>query len=105
MYDLTKGSIDNGETSLEAAVRETYEESGIKPGDLNFKWGKISKPCNNVILYIAETDAEPFISANPATGKIEHTSAEWLTIDDFERQCIGYLKPAASWARDILNKD
>jgi len=105
MYDLTKGMIDEGETSFEAAVRETQEESGIGPQDLNFRWGMISKPCNNVLLYVAETSAEPSISPNPETGKMEHTSADWLTVDEFENQCIEYLKPVCPWVRNILSQD
>ena len=105
MFDLTKGMIDSGESSFEAAVRETYEESGISPADLSFEWGRASKPCNSVTVYIASTKAEPFISPNPQTGKTEHTEARWLTLDEFKDQCIGYLKPVAEWVRGIVNKD
>jgi len=104
MYDLTKGMMDAGESQLEAALRETFEESGIKSKDLSFEWGKKSFPCNNITLYIASTKAEPFIRENPKTGHSEHTSADWLTLDEFERQCIGYLKPAVSWVRKVVNK-
>jgi 8-oxo-dGTP pyrophosphatase MutT (NUDIX family) len=104
MFDLTKGMIDSGESPFEAAVRETYEESGIPPKDLNFEWGRVSKPCAKVTVYIASTKSEPFITANPKTGNIEHTEAKWMTIDEFEDQCIGYLRPVAVWVRDIVNK-
>jgi len=104
MFDLTKGMIDPGESSFEAAIRETYEESGIPPSELSFEWGRVSKPCNSVTVYIASTKAEPFISPNPQTGKTEHTEACWLAIDEFESRCIGYLKPVAGWVRDIVNK-
>tara|TARA_R100000008_G_C3509031_1_gene127818 strand:+ start:151 stop:645 length:495 start_codon:yes stop_codon:yes gene_type:complete len=106
MYDLTKGMIDSGESQFEAAVRETYEEAGIKPKDLNFQWGRKSFSCNNnnICLYIASTKAEPYIVENPKTGHLEHTSADWLSLDQFEKECIGYLKPVANWVRGIVNK-
>jgi 8-oxo-dGTP pyrophosphatase MutT (NUDIX family) len=104
LFDLTKGMIDEGETSFEAAIRETYEESGIRPEDLKFQWGNISKPCNDVIMYIASTDSDPEIKPNPKTGSLEHTEARWMDIDEFENQCIGYLKPVGSWVRSIVNK-
>ena len=104
MFDITKGMIDSGESPFEAAVRETYEESGISHSDLVFSWGKSSKSCNDITIYIASTKSEPFISSNPKTGKIEHTEAKWLDIDEFESQCIGYLRPVADWVRSIVNK-
>lgn len=104
MFDITKGMIDVGESSFDAAIRETYEESGISQSDLSFDWGKDSKSCNDIIVYIASTKSEPFISSNPKTGQVEHTEAKWLSIDEFENQCIGYLKPVVSWVRDIVNK-
>lgn len=33
-YDLPKGHIEPGETELECAIRELYEETGIAAGDL-----------------------------------------------------------------------
>ena len=96
--------IDPGESPLQAAVRETHEESGISYSNLSFDWGRISKLCNGVVMYIASTKSEPFIAPNPKTGKIEHTEARWLTINEFENQCIGYLRPIAGWVRKIVNK-
>ena len=104
LFDLTKGMIDNDESSFEAAIRETYEEAGIIPEDLNFIWGNRSMSCNNVIMYIASTDSEPVIKPNPKTGSLEHTEARWLTIDEFENECIDYLKPVGMWVRNIVNK-
>ena len=38
-YDLPKGHLNEGESYLEAAVRETYEESSVS--ELAFPWGEI----------------------------------------------------------------
>lgn len=35
IYDLPKGHIEPGETELECAIRELYEETGIAAGDLH----------------------------------------------------------------------
>jgi len=55
-------------------------------------------------MYVASTKAEPSISPNPSTGKLEHTESKWLTFDEFENQCIGYLRPVAGWVKKIVNK-
>jgi hypothetical protein len=36
-WDLPKGRLEAGETSLEGAIREVREETGL--GDLDFAWG------------------------------------------------------------------
>ena len=44
-FDLTKGGIEPHETELDAALRETQEESGIT--NLDFKWGLQKIRLNN----------------------------------------------------------
>jgi len=65
-WNFPKGAIEKGESSMEAAVRELEEETGLKPSDIKIQKGfrtqeefqfhigkrKINK---TVILYLAQT--------------------------------------------------
>lgn len=100
LYDLTKGIIDNGETTYETAIREAWEEGGIK--DMTFPWGKDYICIKNITMYMAESDDWPNIVANPVTGIIEHDGWEWHNIDKAVELMPEYLKPFVMWARNKL---
>lgn len=102
-YDLTKGSIDKGETALETAIRETYEESGIS--DLYFRWGKSFLKSGGITMFLAETNDNAIIQKNPVTGKLEHSGFEWNYPDVAYVLMPEYLKPFVSWARDKIKGD
>jgi DNA polymerase len=68
-WNFPKGHFESGETGLEAALRETYEETGLKKSDLKIipefrAYEKFSFPSGNqmiyknLILYLAETNKE-----------------------------------------------
>ena len=99
-YDLTKGALDKGETFLEAAVRETYEESGIK--NLKFTWGKKSIERGKLRMFIAETKDNPKILKNPKTGKFEHDGFEWNTLEVAHILMPDYLKPFILWVSKTI---
>jgi len=102
-YDLTKGSIDKSETPFQTATREVYEESGIKK--YRFSWGKDSFESGGIIMYLAETNEEPKITANPKTGIIEHDGYEWNSFDVSYVLMPDYLKPFISWADKKIKGD
>lgn len=63
-----KGKIEKGETDYECAIRETFEETGIKEDGLNFikngdeyvTFKEISKKGNcSVLYYLAECKGDP----------------------------------------------
>ena len=99
-YDLTKGKIDKGESEFEAAVRETYEESGIK--NLRFKWGRALLSKGKITMFIAVTDDMPKILKNPESGDYEHDGFEWNSIDVSQVLLPVFLKPFAIWAKKII---
>jgi|1_EtaG_2_1085319.scaffolds.fasta_scaffold02542_7 bis(5'-nucleosidyl)-tetraphosphatase len=99
-YDIPKGKIESGESSLDAAVRETIEEAGIS--DLNFRWGLSSIKANHVTLYIAQTSQEGEIKPNPETGIYEHHGIKWMSWEDLQYNIHPYLAHAISWAKDIV---
>ena len=99
-YDFPKGVIEAGESAMQAAVRETYEEAGIS--DLNFLWGTTPLTLSQLTLFLAETQEDGEIRQNPHTGIWEHHGLEWLEWDQLSQKIIPYLQPAVNWARGIV---
>lgn len=91
-YDLPKGRIDEGETTLQAALRECYEESGLKPKIININNPVINGP---LCLWLGEVspDDEVMLTANPYTDEYEHEGYEWISIRMMKDQCLNYLRP------------
>ena len=69
-WDLPKGTADPGESSLDCAIRETYEETSIRirHEDVSNEYLVVGK----LTMYFAETDEDPVIKHNPDSGIIEH---------------------------------
>jgi 8-oxo-dGTP pyrophosphatase MutT (NUDIX family) len=104
MFDLPKGEINLEESTFQAAVRETQEECGITK--LDFKWGMQSIiSVSHLTFFLAETDEDPVVTQNPATGILEHLFAEWMEWDELEVALIGYLIPALREAQAIVEND
>ncbi len=87
-WNFPKGHFEVGETSLEAALREVEEETGIRKSELRMMQGFRAyekfyfqrgeeKIHDTVILYLAETHkAEVKISTR------EHSGFGWFTYED-----------------------
>lgn len=109
-WDLPKGRIEQNENIFEAALRETFEESGIN--QLDFCWGKDAVQVSNknkrkkkiVTLFVAKTEQNPLISRNPITGVYEHHSAEWVLFENAIKIVNPYLSPGISWAFNKVYK-
>lgn len=97
ILDIPKGGIEDSEFPLEAALRETMEESGISK--LDFKWGVNYVENGDLICYVAETNEDPVISRNPHTGVMEHVKAEWVSWDEIIRGTYSYIIPCIEWAK------
>ena len=85
-YDIPKGSIDKGETPLEAAKRECFEESGLRPK----------------LIGEVDSDSVIVIASNPHSGEVEHEGYEWISIKKAKKECLNYLKPFIVDAEKIL---
>lgn len=99
-YDFPKGSIDSGESPLQAAKRECFEESGLYPklvSSTPIEYGPMQ-------LWVGEVDSDSdiVIASNPESGEIEHEGYEWISIKKAKRECLNYLKPFVVDAEKII---
>lgn len=116
---MPKGVIEKGESSRETALRETFEESGLRVnmdpyyrGEQNYFFKRKNATIKKrVVYYLAKVpeDAKVKISS-------EHVGYKWLTIDEYielassRKYALGLLKDASGYidkreAIDELNKE
>lgn len=101
VYDIPKGQIEKDEDIFEAAKRECFEESSLKPKIISdsFESGNIT-----VWLGIVDEDSTIIIEKNPETGLIEHEGYEWVSPEKMRKNCLNYLKPHLEWAtKEVWN--
>ena len=79
--DLPKGHVEAGETFLEAAIRECYEETGLHPSNsLNIYPTVISMPSKSWIrFYLGRTYHDQIQLSD------EHLSYKWVSIDQIDK--------------------
>jgi 8-oxo-dGTP pyrophosphatase MutT (NUDIX family) len=107
-WDFPKGEVEPGESPLEAAVRETREETGLV--ELDFKWGTVfqeTAPYNRgtktARYYLAETrQAAVVFAVNPSLGGPEHHEYRWVDREELERLAPARLKPVVAWAARMV---
>ena len=76
-WEIPAGRVDPGETAAQAAVRETIEESGYRPGPLRLMTSYF--PHNGVsdaTFHLFRTDRADFVGAPTDTDEAERV--EWL---------------------------
>ena len=98
IYDFPKGQVDKGETQWEAAVRETFEESGIRISKSDIVAGPVND--SYLTMWLAEVPwgTNVHIAVNPVSGKLEHDGYEWLSQQEAEQNCYPYLRSFVTWA-------
>jgi 8-oxo-dGTP pyrophosphatase MutT (NUDIX family) len=106
-WDFPKGRVEAGEAPLQAAIRETGEESGL--GDLEFRWGvgyRETEPYARgkvARYYLALSPAGRVdLPVSPELGRPEHDEFRW--VDDAEARVLlpPRLLPVLEWARSLL---
>ncbi|MFC5831299.1 NUDIX hydrolase [Nonomuraea insulae] len=98
-WDIPGGHLEPGESALDAAVRELYEETGLRlpPSELSiFAWHRIQlleqPPADYrypMLAYMTMFRAVlpgPGTPTQPPAGS-ESTHADWLTREEIERVC------------------
>lgn len=102
-WDFPKGVVEHGERALDAAVRETDEETGI--ADLTFDWGEDyveTEPYdgNKVArYYLARTRRDRLrLPVSPELGRPEHHEYRWVDLDEASALTPERLAPVIAWA-------
>ena len=96
LLDIPKGTKDPGESSLETAKRECFEECSIVVLDDELLFNSDFHSNGSLDVFCAATNSTPLITVNPHSGIQEHAGAEWVTQEDFQSRCLSYLIPAAN---------
>ena len=103
-WDFPKGVVEANEDPLDAAIRETTEETGIT--DLEFVFGEEYKETvpyagNKVArYYVAETRVENItLPVSPELGRPEHHEYRWVTCDGAEDVLPPRLTHVLAWVR------
>ena len=106
-WDFPKGVREEGETSLEAAIREIGEETGIH--DLDFAWGESymdTGPYSRgkvARYYLVRTGQEKVeMGISPETGQPEHHEARWMDFDQAYDLSAPRVRLVVQWARNVL---
>jgi 8-oxo-dGTP pyrophosphatase MutT (NUDIX family) len=106
-WDFPKGMIEPGETELDAAKRETKEETGL--GELDFPFGDAHKDTlpyagGKIARYfIAETDKTDIeLPVSPELGRPEHHEWRWVGFDEAEELLPPRLGVVLEWARRTI---
>jgi len=108
-WDFPKGRIEPGESALDAARRETREETTLD--DLEFPWGDgyidtvpYGRERKVARYFVARTTTEKvFLPVNPELGKPEHHEWRWCDWISAEQLVPERLWPVLRWAQTQLD--
>ena len=106
-WDFPKGICEEGESPMDAAIREIGEETGIT--DLDFAWGDGSTdtgPYNRgktARYYLARTgQASVEMGIAPELGRPEHHEFRWINFDEAYDLAAPRVRLVVQWARQII---
>lgn len=109
-WDCPKGVVEEGEDPLDAAVRETAEETGID--DLEFVWGRdyheTAPYSGNKIAryYVARTRSEHVtLPVNPVLRRPEHHEYRWVDLSEALELTVPRIQAAITWAAGKVASD
>ncbi len=99
VLDLPKGRIDPGETPLETAVRECFEECSLVIGRKDMILNDVDPFVYGALtLFCAESPhTRPAITVNPHNGVLEHVGLKWVNQEEFLDNCLPFLAPGVSY--------
>jgi bis(5'-nucleosidyl)-tetraphosphatase len=105
-WDFPKGRVEPGESPLEAARRETREETGLT--DLVFRWGEALRETEPYAggkvarFYVAETRVRDItLPASAELGRPEHHEWRWASFDEARALLPPRLRAVLDWAASV----
>ena len=106
-WDFPKGLREAGEASLETALREVGEETGIHK--LRFEWGERyidTGPYSRgkvARYYLAGTDQVMVtMGISPELGRPEHQEYRWISFDEAYDLATPRVREVVRWARQVV---
>lgn len=106
-WDSPKGIREEGETPMQAAIREVSEEAGID--QLDFTWGDRSMDTGpygdgKVARYhLAQTQQKDIVMGiSPETGQPEHEEYRWVDFDTAHDLASPRVRSVLQWARQVI---
>ena len=106
-WDFPKGMIEADETPLDAARRETREETSLD--DLALSWGEDFRETEPYAggkvarYYVAESpDGRVDLPVSPALGRPELHEYRWAERAEAERLLPPRLRPVLAWAAAVV---
>jgi 8-oxo-dGTP pyrophosphatase MutT (NUDIX family) len=107
-WDFPKGRVEAGESAIDAARRETREETTLD--DLEFAWSQKSidtapygREKKVARYFVAQTATETIsLPVNPELGKPEHHEWRWCDFETAEQLVAERLWPVLRWAQDMI---
>ncbi len=107
-WDFPKGMVEQGETPLEAAIREVEEETTLT--QLNFCWGhqyRQTPPYNHgrkvARYYIAETLVDKvYLPYKAELGRPEHSEYRWVTRNQAWSMVTPRVQAILDWSDHVL---
>jgi 8-oxo-dGTP pyrophosphatase MutT (NUDIX family) len=106
-WDFAKGIREDGETSMQAALREIAEETGIS--ELHFDWGERcmdTGPYNHgkvARYFLARTEQSHVeMGISPELGRPEHHEYRWMDFDTAYDVSAPRVKQVVQWARQVV---
>jgi 8-oxo-dGTP pyrophosphatase MutT (NUDIX family) len=107
-WDFPKGIVEPGESPVEAAKRETEEETCITT--LDFRWGyefRETVPYNRgkvARYYLAETsESAVSLPVNPEIGRPEHDEYRWVSYEGAMALVAPRVRPVLDWAERTIS--
>lgn len=106
-WDFPKGLREEGESEMDAALREVCEETGID--DLQFDWGERfleTGPYSRGKIaryYLGRTEKQDVVMApSQLTGVPEHHEWRWVSFDEAFDLTSPRVRDVVQWARQVV---
>lgn len=106
-WDFPKGRVEDGETLLEAAMREAQEEADLV--QVLFPWGHgycTTQPYGRgkvASYFIGQTEDDRIVlPVNPAIGRPEHHEGRWVSFSEAAFMLPPRLQPILTWTYNVV---